>query len=62
MSRVDPKKLASGYLLGFLFFALAALLWLRGLGRLVVPALIIALVAYGVYRVVQKVREPLDEQ
>ena len=53
-------KLASGYFLGFIFFALAMLLWLRGLGRLILPAALLSVIVYGLYRFVEKVREPID--
>ena len=61
MTAPRPQSLAAGYVLGFLFFGLAMLLWLRGLGRLILPALLIGLMAYGIYRFVQKVREPIDD-
>jgi hypothetical protein len=54
--------LGSAYFLGFAFAAFAVLLWLRGMGRLLVPALLIGLVVYGVYRFVQLVRAPLDPE
>lgn len=60
MSDPKPQSLAAGYVLGFLFFGLAMLLWLRGLGRLILPALIIGAIAYGIHRFIQKVREPID--
>ena len=60
MSDVDPKRLASGYVLGFLFFALVLLLWLRGMARFIVPALIIGGLMYFANRVWKKVREPVD--
>ena len=53
-------KIASGYFLGFIFFALAMLLWLRGMGRLLLPAALLSVIGYGLYRFVQKVREPID--
>lgn len=61
MNAVRPQALGSAYFLAFVFFAFAMVLWLRGLGRLLLPAGLIALVGYGVYRFVQKVREPLDD-
>jgi len=60
MSQPKPQSLAGAYFLAFAFFALASLLWLKGLGRLVLPALLIGLVAYGVHRFIKKVREPID--
>lgn len=60
MSAPRPQGLAGAYFLGFVFFVLAVLLWLRGLGRLVLPALLLGLVMWGAWRFVQKVREPVD--
>lgn len=60
MSEPRPQALGSAYFLAFVFFALAFVLWLRGLGRLVLPALLLGLMAYGIWRFVQKVREPID--
>ena len=57
---LDPRKLAGGYFLGFIFFLLVLLLWLRGMGRLLLPAMILGVIGYGVYWFVQKVREPVD--
>ena len=53
--------LGSWYFLGFVFFLVALLLWLRGMGRIVLPALLLGLAGYGLYRFVKMVREPLDE-
>ncbi len=55
-------SLGSAYFLGFVFAAFAVLLWLRGMGRLLIPALLLGLVGYGVYRFVQLVRAPLDPE
>ena len=54
-------SLASGYFLGFFFFLLAMLLWLRGMGRLLLPAALLGLIGYGVNRIIKKIREPLDD-
>ena len=56
------RSLGSAYFLGFVFAAFAVLLWLRGMGRLLIPALLLGLVGYGVYRFVQLVRAPLDPE
>jgi hypothetical protein len=56
----NRSKLGSGYFLGFIFFALAALLWLRGLGKLILPVLLLGAIAYGVCRFIKLVREPVD--
>lgn len=53
-------KLGSAYFLGFAFFLLAVLLWLRGMGRILLPAAMLALVGYGIHRFIKKVREPID--
>ncbi|HIE71402.1 MAG TPA: hypothetical protein EYP98_15205 [Planctomycetes bacterium] len=55
-----PPKLASAYFLGFMFFLLAMLLWLRGMGKLLLPAALLALVGYGAHRIIKKIREPID--
>ncbi|MBM4063196.1 MAG: hypothetical protein FJ265_19180 [Planctomycetes bacterium] len=52
-------RLAAGYFLGFVFLALAVALWLRGLGRLLLPLLLVGGVAYVVVRVVRAIRAPL---
>jgi hypothetical protein len=54
-------QLGSGYFLAFCFFLLAMLLWLRGMGRLLLPAAMLALVGYGAHRIIKKIREPLDD-
>lgn len=59
MSDQRPK-LASAYFLAFIFFLLAVLLWLRGMGRLLLPAALLAVVGYGAYRIIKKIREPVD--
>lgn len=51
--------MAAGYFLCFGFVAFALLVWLRGAGRFLIPLALMALVAYGVFRFLQKVREPL---
>ncbi|MCK5944936.1 MAG: hypothetical protein KAI24_23310 [Planctomycetes bacterium] len=54
------RRLGSAYFLGIVFAAFAILLWLRGMGRLLIPAILIGLVCYGIYRFVQLVRAPVD--
>lgn len=56
----QQSKLGSAYFLAFAFFLLAGLLWLRGMGRLILPATLLAVVGYGGYRIIQKIREPVD--
>ena len=53
------QRLAAGWFLGAVFFAFVAFAWLRGLGRFLIPALLLAAFGYGVMRVVRKIREPL---
>ena len=56
----EPRSsLASGYFLAFCFFLLAMLFWLRGMGRLLLPAAMLGLVGYGIHRFIKKVREPI---
>ena len=59
-SAPSGRSVGSAYFLGFIFCAFLCLLWLRGLGRLLIPAILIGLVLYGVYRFVQLVRAPVD--
>ena len=54
------RSLASAYFLGAVFVAVVMVLWLRGLGRLVVPALLVGVVVYGVYRFLRLLRAPVD--
>jgi hypothetical protein len=54
------RALGSAYFLGAVFVGFVVLLWLRGLGRLMVPALLIGGVVFGVYRFVKLVRAPVD--
>jgi hypothetical protein len=55
-------SLGSAYFLGFIFFAFLVLLWMRGLGRLLIPAILIGGVIYGVCRFVRLVRAPVDPE
>lgn len=52
--------MGGAYFLGFFFVALAALLWLRGLGRLLLPLALVCGAVYGARRFVQLVRAPID--
>jgi hypothetical protein len=54
-------KLASGYFLAFFFFLFAMLLWLRGMGKLLLPAALLAVIGYGAHRIIKKIREPLED-
>lgn len=56
---VEPRKLAASWFLGCVVVAFAVLLWLRGLGRILLPMLFFAAIGYAVWRFVEKVREPL---
>lgn len=51
MSDDRANKLGSAYFLAFAFFAFAMLLWLRGMGRILLPALLIGLLGYAIYRI-----------
>jgi hypothetical protein len=53
-------RLGSAYFLAFIFFVLAVMLWLRGMGRLLLPLALLCTVAYGVNWFIQKVREPVE--
>ncbi len=59
MNDVRPQRLAAGYALGILAIALVVALWLRGVARFAVPALLIALGGWLLARLLRKVREPL---
>lgn len=52
--------MGGAYFLGFFFAALAVLLWLRGLGRLLLPLALVCGVVYGVRRFLRVVRAPVD--
>ena len=59
--KVDSgRSLGSAWFLGAISAAFAVLLWLRGLGRVLIPVALIGLVVFGVYRFVQLVRAPVD--
>jgi hypothetical protein len=55
-----PRRIAAAWFLGVFGTALLILLWLRGAGRLLLPVLLIALLAWGVTSFLRKVREPVD--
>jgi hypothetical protein len=59
-SSPPPQRIAATYFVGFLFVLLVGFLWLRGAGRMLLPLLLIGGLAYGVHRVVKKVREPIE--
>ena len=56
---VPPRRLASGWFLGFVFVALAVAMWLRGGGRFVLPLLLAGAVVMVVLRAVKAIRAPL---
>lgn len=58
--RPPRSALGSTYFLGAVFVGFVILLWMRGLGRLLVPVILFGAVAYGVYRFVKLVRAPVD--
>lgn len=53
-------RMGGAYFLGFFFVALAALLWLRGFGRLLMPLGLVCGVVYGVRRLLRLIRAPVD--
>ncbi len=55
------SRLANGYFLGFFFFLVVLLVWLRGMSRLIFPVVILCLVGYGVNRFIKMIREPVDD-
>ena len=59
MNDAAPQRIGASWFLGFVAAALLVVLWARGAGRLIVPALLLFAVGYGVHRLVQKIREPL---
>jgi len=54
------QRMAAGWFLGCVGFALLVFLWLRGAGRLLVPLLLLGGAVYAVHWFVKKVREPVD--
>lgn len=54
------RSLGSAYFLGVVAVGFVILLWMRGLGRFLVPVLVIGGVVYAVYRFVKLVRAPVD--
>ena len=53
------QRLAAGWFLGAVFFAFVLFAWLRGLGRFLIPVLLLAAFGYGIRAVIRKIREPL---
>ena len=56
---VRPQKLAASYFLGIFLVALAVALWMRGLGRFLLPIVIVVIVLALLGRVVKAIRAPL---
>lgn len=54
------RSLGSAYFLGVVAVGFVILLWMRGLGRFLVPLLVIGGAVYAVYRFVKLVRAPVD--
>lgn len=60
MSAAPGQRMAAGWFLGCIAFAMAVFLWLRGAGRMLGPLLLLGALAYAVHWFVRKVREPVD--
>ena len=60
MSVSPGQRMAAGWFLGCIAFAVVVFLWFLGAGRLLVPLLLLGGVAYAVHWFVRKVREPVD--
>lgn len=56
----QPGRTAAGWFLGLAGIALFVLLWLRGVGRLLVPVLLAVLAGYAVVRVVRVILRPVE--
>lgn len=59
MPNLPPQRLAAGYFLAFVFLAFAVLLWLRGLGRILLPLALVAIVVVVLTRIVRAIKAPL---
>jgi len=53
-------SIGSAYFLGVVFVGFVILLWMRGLGRLLIPLLLIGGLAYALYRFVKLIRAPVE--
>lgn len=56
----SARSIGSAYFLGVVFVGFLILLWMRGLGRLMIPLLLIGAVCYALYRFVKLIRAPVD--
>lgn len=57
--RPPVQRLAAGYFLAFGLAALLFVAWLRGVGRIVLPLLLVVLLVVVVVRVLRAVMRPL---
>jgi hypothetical protein len=57
-----PRRgsIAAIYVLGIVFVGLVIALWLRGLGRVLIPVLLLGAVAYGLHRLVKAIKAPVE--
>ncbi|MBL8755854.1 MAG: hypothetical protein JNK15_21335 [Planctomycetes bacterium] len=55
-----PGGIAATYVLGIVFVGLVVALWLRGLGRVLIPVLLLGAAAYGLHRLVKAIKAPVD--
>jgi hypothetical protein len=51
--------MAAAWFLGAMLTVFVVFAWLRGLGRIVIPLLVLGAIGYAVARFLRKVREPL---
>lgn len=56
---LPPAKLAAGYFLAFAALALGVALWLRGMGRLLIPLLLVVLAIVVLTRIVRAIKAPV---
>jgi len=56
---LPPQRLAAGYVLAFVFLAFAVLLWVRGLGRILLPLALLVVAAVVLTRIVRAIKAPL---
>lgn len=59
-STPSPGRIAATYVLGIVLVGVVIALWLRGLGRVLIPVLLLGGVAYVLHRVVKAIKAPVD--
>jgi len=57
--KVRPQKLAASYFLGIFMVVLAVAMWMRGMGRFLLPLVIAVIVVSVLGRIVKAIRAPL---